>query len=478
MDHTGAIRDHSKSRQYHESTLGDALIGHGSVAAEDDSDRNTLSKKVMNKLHALQREAISEGSNMSLKLHEIQKDVSRLLPLLDTAQEVQNANPSTDFWNSDRAMGFLLPKSEDPMKYVGERRKALGKLAWDITKPFINESTAVALNDGRPLIIAPFALQHAGHGNAHFVTAGMTALAYRFNMLPVVPCRKNGKLNTSPIYNYHCVNEKAIKWKGFSDGGGIANLGYQQKLEQFVKTKVNVFINGYFQYFHGFSYASDAICWAFHPNEATQQDVKAYFDETVVGNLSDIMDEHSRVVAVHVRRGDYVSDTRKELHGALSTSYYTEAWAMLQARIALENELASKNLLVLVFAAENSIEWAGKHLRFPGAKAVRIVRPNQKGRGPAADIDMLALSLADYFILSNSTFCWWASFYSECRKRFTSWWMLPWAHPRAAVRDRLMALPHRWHKLRDTTTSLTFNFMMDRYIIPRTKDLYEGVPSQ
>lgn len=84
--------------------------------------------------------------------------------------------------------------------------------------PRTNNSTTlyreVALRDGRPLVICPFALQHAGHGNAHFVAAGMTALAYRFGLLPVVPCRKNGKLNTSPFQNFHCVDEKRVKWKG------------------------------------------------------------------------------------------------------------------------------------------------------------------------------------------------------------------------------------------------------------------------
>jgi hypothetical protein len=53
---------------------------------------------------------------------------------------------------------------------------------WHFESHFTVDTTAcsqVALADGRPLIMAPFAVQHAGLGNAQFVTGGIVALAYR-----------------------------------------------------------------------------------------------------------------------------------------------------------------------------------------------------------------------------------------------------------------------------------------------------------
>jgi hypothetical protein len=306
----------------------------------------------------------------------------------------------------------------------------------------------------------------------------MTALAHRFNLLPVVPCRKNGKLNTSPFQNFHCVNEKAVKWKGLPDGGGMADLAYQSRIENLVKGRAtggpNIFINGYFQYWHGMSYAQDAVCWAFQPDAPTQAQVRTYFEDTVLGNLSKSLGKHSQLVAVHVRRGDYVNAHKKELHGALSVDYYKEAWRLLHARVRLgAGADAAANLVVLVFAADNSLGWARENLKFPGAKAVQFVDPNQKGRGPAADVDMLALALVDYFILANSTFCWWAHFYSECRRRFPGWWTLPWQHARKKAIEPLFTVPHRWHKFRDKGLPQTYLFMQSAYIVPRTGSLFE-----
>ena len=340
----------------------------------------------------------------------------------------------------------------------------------------MNASTEVALRDGRPLIMCPFALQHAGHGNAQWVTAGITALAYRFNLLPVQPCRKNGKMNTAPFRNFHCVNEKIVEWKGMNDGGGLANLAYQAKLESLRAQGKNMFVSGYFQYYHGFSYANDAVCWAMRPDREAQEAVVSYFEKTVLHNLSDVIDKHTSLVAVHVRRGDYTNAKLKELHGALSVDYYRDAWQMLQAKARLDHPNATaNNLVVLVFAASGSLDWCRENLQFPGAKRVRFVDPNMDGRGPGSDIDLLAISLADYYILANSTFGWWSHFYSECRRKMKGWWSVPWSVKRRKIDRGIFTLPQRWHRARDKEKSITPNFVLSEYLYPNTKKLFEAV---
>ena len=373
-----------------------------------------------------------------------------------------------------RAQQFMLPRSDNPEYFIGQARKAIGQKAWE--DEFMNASTEVALRDGRPLIMCPFALQHAGHGNAQWVTAGITALAYRFNLLPVQPCRKNGKMNTAPFRNFHCVNEKNVEWKGMNDGGGLANLAYQAKLESLRAQGKNMFVSGYFQYYHGFSYANDAVCWAMRPDREAQEAVVSYFEKTVLHNLTDVIDQHTSLVAVHVRRGDYTNAKLKELHGALSVDYYRDAWLMLQAKARLDHPNATaNNLVVLVFAASGTLDWCKDNLQFPGAKRVRFVDPNLNGRGPGSDIDLLAISLADYYILANSTFGWWSHFYSECRRKMKDWWFVPWSIKRRKIDRGIFTLPQRWHRARDKEKSITPNFVLSEYLYPNTKKLFEAV---
>jgi hypothetical protein len=187
------------------------------------------------------------------------------------------------------------------------------------------------------------------------------------------------------------------------------------------------------------------------------------------------MTEDSALVVAHVRRGDYGG--KNKMHGYLSEHYYSHSWRMLQAQVGLENKAAGENLIVLVFAMSNEVEWAKEHLmdKFPGAKAVIIVDPHQMGRGPAADIDMLAMSLATYFIIANSTFSWWATFFSDCRRRLGSAWFetpLPWQHRH--TKRPLVTLPHRWHVGRDTRFPETWQYMQSRYLVPGIFPLYEN----
>lgn len=396
----------------------------------------------------------------------------------------QSLTSANDIWNDARIQRIILPKSEDPLQYIGEVRKTLAFKDRKKRLPdeWMNKSTEVALADGRGLITSPHAMIHAGHGNAQFVLAGVVALARKFNLLPVIPCRKFGKLHTSPFFNFHCVDTRYVKWKGLSDGSSSNHgLGYQNEIRFRSQhaPPIHTSINGYMQMYSAFGYEKEAVCWAQRPDQATQRDVMTYWNDVVIGNLSSHMNDHTSIVAVHVRRGDYVSDKKKELHGALSLQYYKDSWDLIKGRIGLSDYSAGgdvvKNVMVLVFAASNSIDWARDNLKFDGAKIVSFVTPNQGGRGPGADIDILALGLADYYILANSTFCWWAHFYASCRRMFKDWWTLPWKQPRRSdIKATAVALPHRWHKARDTRYPLTYTFLQTDYVIPNTKALFEG----
>jgi hypothetical protein len=70
----------------------------------------------------------------------------------------------------------------------------------------------------------------------------------------------------------------------------MADLTYQAKLEGLVRGRAgggpNIFVNGYFQYYHGLSYARDAVCWAMQPDAPTQTSVREYFEQVRLGDLT------------------------------------------------------------------------------------------------------------------------------------------------------------------------------------------------
>ena len=47
--------------------------------------------------------------------------------------------------------------------------------------------------------------------------------------------------------------------------------------------------------------------------------------------------------------------------------------------------------------------------------------PPAESRCQGEEVDLLAMSLADFIILSNSTFSWWAHFFHSCRTRIVDW---------------------------------------------------------
>lgn len=98
------------------------------------------------------------------------------------------------------------------------------------------------------------------------------------------------------------------------------------------------------------------------------------------------------VVAVHVRRGDYVLERTRGVFHNLSLDWYRLAMSRLPA-----------NVVFLVFS--DDIAWCQDNLRNP---RVHFASP---GNG---DLDDLALMRAcDGYILANSSFSWWGAWLSD-----------------------------------------------------------------
>mgnify|MGYP002778031754 CR=1 FL=1 len=133
------------------------------------------------------------------------------------------------------------------------------------------------------------------------------------------------------------------------------------------------------------------------------------------------MDE-TAAVAVHVRRGDYVSNPGyARRFGALPPAYYERALGYLAERIS--------TLHAFVFSDEPA--WVKIH--FPKTVPLTIVEGN-----PAAE-DLRLMAACRYHVIANSTFSWWGA------------WLAPFA-------DKTVLAPERFFN--DPT-------LPDRDLVPR-----------
>jgi hypothetical protein len=100
-------------------------------------------------------------------------------------------------------------------------------------------------------------------------------------------------------------------------------------------------------------------------------------------------------VAVHVRRGDYVTTPEvNAIHGTCGPEYYRAAADRIRQ--------AAPDATYYVFSDDP--DWAEQHLKWPGPS--EVVRHNL-GRRDADDLRLMAA--CDHFVIANSSFSWWGA---------------------------------------------------------------------
>ena len=101
--------------------------------------------------------------------------------------------------------------------------------------------------------------------------------------------------------------------------------------------------------------------------------------------------DRSNSVAIHVRRGDYLTN---ELLGGLCTlDYYVQAIHVIEEQIP--------NATYFIFS--NDIDWCKAHLNLPKASVINW------NTGSESYVDMQLMSACKHQIIANSSFSWWAA---------------------------------------------------------------------
>ena len=144
----------------------------------------------------------------------------------------------------------------------------------------------------------------------------------------------------------------------------------------------NCNLYGFFQSEKWFSHIKEGI-----KNEFTLKDEYREVAQLMREQLS------GQVVAIHVRRTDYLSNPN---HGALGLDYYEKAL-----------ELVPNNLTVVVFTDDP--EWAKSQPLFPDDRFF-------VSETDCPYTDLALMSMCDYHIIANSSYSWWGAYLSDSKK--------------------------------------------------------------
>jgi hypothetical protein len=110
--------------------------------------------------------------------------------------------------------------------------------------------------------------------------------------------------------------------------------------------------------------------------------------------------EIDNTVCIHIRRGDYLQATANSGYYPLNKSYFTNSINKLQS--------IQENLYFYIFS--DDIDWC--IIEFSWLKNVKFISPNDFSTSET----LLLMSLCRHFIISNSTFSWWAAFLGQKNK--------------------------------------------------------------
>jgi len=104
------------------------------------------------------------------------------------------------------------------------------------------------------------------------------------------------------------------------------------------------------------------------------------------------------LVALHARRGDYVSDPAAAMHLVCDTGYYSRAWSHVRDAVP--------DARLVVFSDDPT--WAQAHLQLADDVIFATSDPGQP-----AWVDMMRMRACDHFIISNSSYSWWPAFLAD-----------------------------------------------------------------
>jgi hypothetical protein len=156
------------------------------------------------------------------------------------------------------------------------------------------------------------------------------------------------------------------------------------------RTKKPFFIRGFFQSEAFFAKYKDVIRSELRVSDALSAENRAY--------MKQIADCNS--VCVHVRRGDYTNAELRDMYLVCTVKYYQNAILAMQQKV--------ENARFFVFS--DDVAWTRKNIAFP-PDTIFVDNMN------SAWEDIWLMYSCRHFIISNSSFSWWAQYLGDAKDK-------------------------------------------------------------
>lgn len=145
---------------------------------------------------------------------------------------------------------------------------------------------------------------------------------------------------------------------------------------------------GFYQSEEYFKGIEEIICKEFTLKEPFSATARVFADK--ISNTKDS-------VSIHIRRGDYVLDTKtNEYHGTCDLTYYEKTIEYIK----------QKNESPTFFIFSDDIEWVKENLKIDNA--IFVSNPEVKDYE-----EMILMSKCSHNIIANSTFSWWGAWLNQ-----------------------------------------------------------------
>lgn len=142
---------------------------------------------------------------------------------------------------------------------------------------------------------------------------------------------------------------------------------------------------------------------AFFENSVTAVRQQFGFPDMSGDDIASKIKNTPQSVAIHVRRGDYVTDpVATKRHLICDAQWYEGAWDFVRKKIEGSH----------AFVFSDDPAWVRQTLKFGGD--VTIVE-GSKDEEPW--MDMARMSLCNHFVISNSSYSWWSAYLSNSKDK-------------------------------------------------------------
>lgn len=273
-----------------------------------------------------------------------------------------------------------------------------------------------------------------GLGNLMFQYASLRAIAKRNNARVVLPvsCKLRRAFALDAVFADDSIVEDIVRRYFYR------RIDFQECCRYYPQSDYKLFaspdryievLTGYFQsyrYFHPgqeflirreFRFLPGVIAEAKANIQSAQ--LERMLPDAVVKNDGDEKDEvvfldetQYKFVGIHIRRGiDLTLDSRNAQHGhtVATKEYFAKAMQYFRTKY---------DRVIFIVASDNQ-KWATDNIRSKINGEIYFLKTHKR------EIDMAALSLCNYTILSTGTFSWWAGYLANGETVYYSDWPRP-----------------------------------------------------